>query len=91
MAIDTNGAGLCFSEDLQPVKGSGLGSHTLDRAVAAAERHDAVVLLRYVRTEFGRSLRGALDCAWVSCSGVGTLQVTRMVRKAAGFARARRK
>ncbi len=73
-----------------PTGWSGNWSHTLDRAVAAAERHDAVVLLRYMRTEFGRSLRAALDCPWVSCPGVGTLQVARMVRKAAGFARARR-
>jgi branched-subunit amino acid ABC-type transport system permease component len=37
-----------------------------------------------MRTEFGRSLRAGLgDRPWVSCPGVGTAQVTRMVRKAA--------
>ena len=69
-----------------PTGWSGNGSKTLDDALRASERADAVVLLTYMRTEFGRSLRAALDCPWVSCPGVGTLQVARMVRKAAGFA-----
>jgi hypothetical protein len=59
---------------------------TLDDALSAAERQDAVVLLRFMRTEFGRSLRAGLDRPWVSCPGVGTQQVARMVRKAAGWA-----
>ena len=70
---------------------SGNWSRTLQEALSAAEKHDAVVLLRHMRTEFGRSLRAALDCPWVSCPGVGTAQVARMVRKAAVFAGGRRK
>ncbi len=62
---------------------SGNWSGNLDRALSRAERADAVVILRYVRTEFGRSLRAGLERPWVSCPGVGTAQVTRMVRKAA--------
>jgi len=73
-----------------PTGWSGNWSKTLDDALRASERADAVVLLTYMRTEFGRSLRAALDCPWVSCPGVGTLQVARMVRKAAGFAARRR-
>lgn len=62
---------------------SGNWSGNLDKALSKAERADAVVILRYVRTEFGRSLRAGLERPWVSCPGVGTAQVTRMVRKAA--------
>ena len=69
-----------------PTGWSGNWSGTLDEALREAERHQAVVLLRFMRTEFGRSLRAGLgDRPWVSCPGVGTAQVTRMVRKAAAW------
>ena len=73
-----------------PTGWSGNWARTLEETLSAAQRHDAVVLLRYMRTEFGRSLRAALEIPWVSCPGVGTTQVARMVRKAAVFAGGRR-
>lgn len=69
-----------------PTGWSGHWSGTLDEALRQAESHHGLVLLRFMRTEFGRSLRAGLgDRPWVSCPGVGTAQVSRMVRKAAAW------
>ena len=65
---------------------SGNWAKTLDDALSAAKRRDAVVLLRFMRTELGRSLRAGLDRPWVSCPRVGAQQAARMVRKAAVWA-----
>jgi len=64
---------------------SGNWSGTLDEALRLADRHDALVLLRNIRTRFGRSLRKGIECPWVACPGVGVGQVVRRVRKAAGW------
>ncbi len=72
-----------------PTGWGGNWSKTLEESVAAAERHDALVLIRFMRTEFGRSLRSAITCPWVACSGVGVAQVARTVKQAAMFAGAR--
>ena len=62
---------------------SGNWAPALERSLAGAQRADAVVILRLVRTEFGRALRAELDRPWVHCPGFGTQTVTRMVRQAA--------
>jgi len=62
---------------------SGNWAPALERSLALAQRADAVVILRLVRTEFGRALRADLDRPWVHCPGFGTQTVTRMVRQAA--------
>jgi len=70
-----------------PTGWSGHWSQTLDQALKEARRHDAVVLLTFMRTEFGRKLRAGLgDTPWVSCPGVGHRQVAQMAKKAARFA-----
>jgi hypothetical protein len=63
-------------------------SATLDEALRRAQGKDAVVLLRFMRTEFGRSFRSGLDSdqPWVSCPVAGTSSVARTVVKAAQWA-----
>ena len=67
---------------------SGNWSRTLDDALRMARARDAVVLLRFMRTEFGRSLRAQLHQPWVSCPIASPAAVTRSVLKAASWARA---
>jgi hypothetical protein len=78
-------AGLPIRVSHLPTGWSGNWSHTLERALAEAERHDALVLIKYMRTEFGKSLRRGIDRPWVTCPGVGVGQVVRRVRKVAGL------
>ena len=78
-------AGLPIRVSHLPTGWSGNWSHTLERALAEAERHQALVLIRFMRTWFGRSLRKGIRCPWVTCPGVGVGQVVRRVRKVAGL------
>jgi hypothetical protein len=50
-----------------------------------AERHQALVLIRFMRTWFGRSLRKGIRCPWVTCPGVGVGQVVGRVIKVTGL------
>jgi hypothetical protein len=79
-------AGLPIRVSHLPTGWSGNWSHTLERALAEAERHQALVLIRFMRTQFGRSLRKGIRCPWVTCPGVGVGQVVRRVRKVATLA-----
>jgi len=66
---------------------SGHWGPTLDRVRASLDQYDAVVIMRFIRTEFGRQLRAALDVPWTACTGAGRSTIKRSVVRAARWAR----
>lgn len=66
---------------------SGNWGGTLDRVVSKLATYQSVVLMRYVRTEFGRRLRGQLEIPWVPCTGAGQERMKRSILKAAEWGR----
>lgn len=51
----------------------------LEDALRRAADHDAAVLMRFVRTEFGRALRKAIPIPWVFCWGPGRETMLRSI------------
>ena len=63
-------------------------SKSLEDAVRKAESHDGVVIMRFVRTEFGRRLRGALGSTpWCACTAAGIRSMKASIVQAARLAR----
>jgi len=63
----------------------------LEPLLAECERADAVVLMPYVRTHFGRAVRAGIDRPWVACPGTGAAAMQRSILKAARVALSQRK
>jgi hypothetical protein len=55
----------------------------LDAFRREVAQHDAVVIMRYIRTELGRQVRKACDVPWRSCWGAGREQAIRAILSAA--------
>lgn len=63
-------------------------SKSLEDAVRKAESHDGVVIMRFIRTEFGRRLRGALGSTpWCACTAAGIRSMKASIVQAARLAR----
>ena len=67
---------------------SGNWGGTLDTVLGKVKSHDGVVIMRFVRTEFGRQLRASLgDTPWRQCPGAGRRTMAESVLLAAEAAR----
>ncbi|MEX2374144.1 MAG: hypothetical protein WD942_00980 [Dehalococcoidia bacterium] len=66
---------------------SGNWGGTLERVLGMLDTYDAVVLMRFVRTEFGRRLRAELDIPWVPCTAAGKTRMKRSILRAAAWGR----
>lgn len=58
----------------------------LEEAERRLENHDALVIMRYVRTHLGRQLRKRTPVPWWSCTGSGKDSIRRSIILAAGVA-----
>lgn len=66
---------------------AGNWSSHLDEVRRKARSHDAAVIMRYVRTEFGRAVRRELEIPWRSCEGAGRRTMVQSIVQAALAAR----
>lgn len=66
---------------------SGNWGGTLERVLGMLETYDAVVVMRFVRTEFGRRLRAELKIPWAPCTAAGKTRMKRSILKAAAWGR----
>ncbi len=62
----------------------------LERLSGKLPRYDGVVIMRFIRTEFGRQLRKSLEVPWVLCGGAGRGSMERSIRQAVRWARSAR-
>lgn len=63
-------------------------SKSLDDAVRKAQSHDGVVIMRFIRTEFGRRLRSSLGSTpWCACTAAGIRSMKASIVEAARLAR----
>lgn len=63
-------------------------SKSLDDAVREAGSHDGVVIMRFIRTEFGRRLRDSLGSTpWCACTAAGIRSMKASIVEAARLAR----
>lgn len=60
---------------------------TLDTIQARLPSFHGVVIMRYIRTEFGRRLRKSIEIPWVQCSGAGRGTMANSICLAADLAR----
>lgn len=61
----------------------------LDTLLKECDEADAVVLMPYIRTQFGRAVRANISCPWVSCPGTGKAAMSRSIRYAARLTNSR--
>lgn len=61
-------------------------NESLDRIQGRLHRYDAVVLMRFMRTMFGRRLRESLEIPWVPCVNAGYATMRRSILTAAAWA-----
>ena len=61
----------------------------LPQLLATCNDADAVVLMPYIRTHFGRAVRAGLERPWIACPGTGTDAMVRSIRHAGRVARRR--
>ncbi|MEK9502744.1 hypothetical protein WI372_17240 [Gemmatimonadota bacterium DH-20] len=59
---------------------------SLDRIQGRLHRYDAVVMMRFMRTMFGRRLRASLEVPWVPCVNAGYSTMRRSILTAAAWA-----
>jgi tetratricopeptide (TPR) repeat protein len=71
---------------VHPGWGSNWGAE-LDGIVERLPGYHAVVIMRFIRTEFGKKLRKALDVPWTHCAGAGRATIRRSVIRAAQWGR----
>ena len=62
----------------------------VDTLLAECNRADAVVIMPYIRTQFGRTLRAALVRPWIACPGTGRDAMVRSIHEAGRVARRQR-
>ena len=62
----------------------------VDSLLAECNRADAVVLMPYIRTQFGRTLRAGLVRPWIACPGTGRDAMVRSIQEAGRVARRQR-
>ena len=62
---------------------SGNWSHHLERVNAELKRHDALVMMRFMRTELGKQIRKRCDKPWRFCWGAGRKQMSDAIIAAA--------
>jgi len=65
---------------------SGNWGRRLEGARRALVGKDAVVIMRFIRTEFGRQLRKDLEIPWCGCHGTGPKMIRRSVLRAVELA-----
>lgn len=66
---------------------SGNWGGTLDDLKERLGRYDALVIMRFIRTEFGKQLRKAIDVPWVPCTTSGRSRMRRSILRAAKWGR----
>ena len=76
--------------EFEPIGWSSNWGREVDRLQTGIRRADAVVLMTFIRTQCGRTLRrriGEAGRPWVSCTGHGRASMERAIRQAADLSR----